>query len=139
MNDDELKELESKLRSWRPRRPSPAIKWRLFVASVPQLVRSWNARWQRQMRFGVLCLPATACLLLAFLSLNSEPGITQGSTRRELVVQTLSSNQSCVTYLPDAAEQGQNAPLPSTSPESSIFRWTNASGSPSMILFTPSR
>jgi hypothetical protein len=137
MSDDELKQLESKLRSLQPRRPSPAVKWRLLIAAGAFLPNA--ARWQRQLRFCGLCLPATACLLLTFMSLNSESGITQGSSHRELVVQTLSSNQSCVTYLPDAAEEGQNAPVPLTPQQSAIFRWTNASGSPSMIRFTPSR
>ncbi len=42
MDENEMKSLESRLRSWRPRRPSATLKWRLFLAraaSVPRMIR----------------------------------------------------------------------------------------------------
>ena len=32
MNENEMKSLETRLRSWRPRRASATLKWRLFLA-----------------------------------------------------------------------------------------------------------
>ena len=34
MTENEMKSLENQLRSWRPRRPSAALKWRLFLAAL---------------------------------------------------------------------------------------------------------
>ncbi len=68
MDENEMKSLESRLRSWRPRRASATLKWRLFLAratNVPRMIRV--AGW---------LTPATACALLTMLVLNSENAAT---------------------------------------------------------------
>ena len=56
MNENEMKSLENRLRSWRPRRASATLRWRLFLAraaSVP-----------RMMRLPGRLTPTTACALV---------------------------------------------------------------------------
>jgi hypothetical protein len=118
MNDDELKQLETKLRSWQPRRPSPALKWRLAVASGTFL--------HRTARLGGMLIPAAACLLLAILSFNANSAFSGAHIHTPLLAIN-SSNQNAEIYWPALDGSGENRPLPE------IFKWTNASGSPSSM------
>ena len=71
MTENEIKSLENQLRSWRPRRPSAALKWRLFLPPS----RNATARW-----LGWLT-PAAACAWLVVLSLDSGNGVPSAARR----------------------------------------------------------
>jgi len=120
MNDDELKQLETKLRSWRPRRPSATLKFKLAVASGNLLPRA--------ARFASWLVPATACVLLAVINLNSQNGFS-GISHSPMAGIVL-SNQNYVTFCGGLNEQGEN------SPSAHIFKWTNANVSMSNMRFT---
>jgi len=119
MNDDELKQLETKLRSWRPRRPSATLKFKLAVASGNLLPRA--------ARFASWLVPATACVLLAVINLNSQniSGISH-PTMAGIIL----SNQNYAAFCGEWNAQGEN------SPSAHIFKWTNANVSMSNMRFT---
>jgi len=118
MNDEDLKAMETKLRSWQPRRPSPTLKWKLIALSGRCLHRS--------ARVGGLLVPAAACALLAVLSLNSNSAFPGAGIHPPLLAIN-SSNQNAEIYWPALDASGENRPLPQ------IFKWTNASSSPSSM------
>ena len=116
-----MKSLESRLRSWRPRRPSATLEWRLLlarIASVPRMIRV--AGW---------LTPATACALLTMLVLNSENAIPSG-VHGQPSIMALVSNQSYAVYATSRQSEQNNL---------SIFTidLTNHSGSGSTLVFTP--
>ena len=113
---------ETQLRLWRPRRPSAGLKQRIFiarVASLPQIARVLG--W---------LTPATACVLLVFLVLNSEYTASIGASHQEPILATIMSNQSYAAYLANH-RMGQNDLSAVT------FDWTNRSGSTSSMGFPP--
>ena len=121
MDENEMKSLETRLRSWRPRRPSATLKWRLFLAraaSVPRMVRI--AGW---------LTPATACALLTMLILNSENAGPAGGQRQPSIM-AMMSNQSYAVYLTSRQAEQNNLSV-------FTFDWTNGSGSGSTLHFTP--
>jgi hypothetical protein len=123
MNENEMKLLETRLRSWRPRRPSATLKWRLFLAraaSVPRMMRV--AGW---------LTPATACALLTMLILNSENTVLTGSSRQPSIM-AMMSNQSYAVYATSRQSEQNNLSV-------FTFDWTNSSGSGSTLRFTPFR
>jgi hypothetical protein len=123
MDENEMKLLETRLRSWRPRRPSATLKWRLLLAraaSVPRLMRV--AGW---------LTPATACALLTLLILNSESA-TPTAGRRSPFSMAMISNQSYAVYATSRQSQQNNLSV-------FTFDWTNGSGSGSTLRFMPSR
>ena len=123
MSENEMKSLESRLRSWRPRRPTATLKWRLFlarVASVPRLMRV--AGW---------LTPATACALFTVLILNSE-NAAPASGRRPPAIMAMMSNQSYAVYATSRQSEQNNLSL-------FTFDWTNGSGSGSIQRFMPFR
>ena len=123
MNENELKSLETRLGSWRPRRPSATLKWRLFLAraaNVPRMVRV--AGW---------LTPATACGLLTLLLLNSESA-APASGRRSPFSMAMISNQSYAVYATSRQSEQNNL-------SAFTFDWTNGSGSGSTLRFTPFR
>jgi len=118
MNDEDLKALETKVRSWQPRRPAPALKWKLIALS---------GRWlHRSARVGGLLLPAAACLLLAVLNINSNNAFP-GAVIHHPLLEINSSNQNAEIYWPALDRNGENCP------PSQIFKWTNTSSSPSSM------
>ena len=119
MNDDELKQLETKLRSWRPRRPSATLKFTLAVVSG-----NWLPRATRLVGW---LTPVAACVLLAVLNLNSQNDFSR-VTRTPVAL--ILSNQNYATYWQGLNEQGEN------SPSAHIFKWTNANDSMSNMRFT---
>jgi len=115
--------LENRLRSWRPRRPSAALKLRLAFARAAAI--------PRMLRFAGWLTPATACVLLALLSLNSE---NAASLRRlpSLSLASIISNDNYAVYTTCHQSQQNNL---------SVFTsdWTNRSGSASIISFPQAR
>ena len=118
-----MKSLETRLRSWRPRRPSVTLKWRLFLAraaSVPRMIRV--AGW---------LTPATACALLTLLILNSENAVPAG-VHRQPSIMAMMSNQSYAVFATSRQSEQNNL-------SAFTFDWTNGSGSGSTLCFTPFR
>lgn len=119
MNDDELKQLETKLHSWQPRRPSPTLKFKLAIASGNLLPCAT--------RFASWLVPVTACALVVVLNLDSQNSFSGISPRP---VALILSNQNYATFCDGLKAQGEN------SPPAQIFKWTNASASLSNMRFT---
>ena len=115
-----MKSLEDQLHSWRPRRPSVTLKWRLFSAPSSSSTA----------RFLGWLTPAAACMWLALLSLDSGSGIAVPGHPTPMIAM-ISSNQSCGACWAEIAERGENAPIPA------IIKWTNTGSSTSTIGFTP--
>ncbi len=118
-----MKSLETRLRSWRPRRASATFRWRLFLAraaNVPHTVRI--ACW---------LTPATACALLTMLVLNSE-NAAPGSGHRQPSIMAMMSNQSYAVSVTSRQSEQNNLSV-------FTFDWTNGSGSGSISSFTPFR
>jgi len=101
--------LENQLASWRPRRPSPGLKRKLFGAPMrlaPKL--AWAV--------GSL-VPAAACLLLTFSAFNpGNPGI---SSHNGPMIAAILSNQNSAAYAPGNLNERQNSLFSVT------FDWTN--------------
>ena len=123
---NELNPLETPLRSWTPRPPSQGLKARLFgnpssAEAHPRLAPGWLA-------------PATACLLLLFITFNQTGGglarVAVSSGQGPMVAITL-SNVSLAAYLPGSFPYEQNAVPANT------FEWTNTSRSPSSMASFP--
>ena len=118
-----MKSLENRLRSWRPRRASVTLKWRLFLAraaSVPRMIRL--AGW---------LTPATACALLTMLVINSENAAPTGGSRQPFVIAMLSNQSYAVSVTSRQSEQNNLSVF--------TFDWTNRSNSGSISPFTPFR
>ena len=108
-----MKSLESRLRSWRPRRPSATLRWRLFLAravNVPRMLRV--AGW---------LTPTTACALLTLLVLNSENAVPAGGHRLPSIMAMLSNQSYAVSMTSRQSEQNNLSVF--------TFDWTNHSGS----------
>ena len=116
-----MNSLENRLRSWRPRRPSATLRWRLFLAPAASL--------PRVLKFAGWLTPATACLLVAILSLNSE---NAGRGLPSLSLASIMSNQNYAVYATSRQSQQNNLSV-------FISDWTNRSGSASIISFPQAR
>ncbi len=110
----ETDSLETRLRSWRPRRPSAKLERRLFGAPARLLPK---VAWL----LGSLA-PATACLLLTLSMFN--PGNSGHSLRHEPLVAMILSNQNYAAYASDNFRGAQNNLSAVT------FEWTNHSDFP---------
>jgi len=113
---------ETRLRSWRPRRPSAGLKRRIFSADPGRSAAAWLV--------GSLA-PVAACALLTLLVFNSGNGFPAGSARHEPMMAMILSNQSFAAYAADGSQSAQNRL------SSVILDWTNDGGSTSSIGFTP--
>ena len=108
-----MKSLENRLRSWRPRRASATLKWRLFLAdtvNVPRMLRV--AGW---------LTPTTACAMLTLLVLNSENAAPVGGHRQPAIMAMLSNQSYAVSMTSRQSEQNNLSVF--------TFDWTNRSGS----------
>ena len=112
---NEMRRLETQLRSWRPRRPSARLERRIFGTSGPAPdVRAL-------MR---VLVPAAACLILTMAMLNQPDRNEVSAAAGQGVVMAMSlSNQSYAAYLPGSFACEAN--------RLDTFRWTNGGGSPS--------
>jgi hypothetical protein len=118
-----MKSLESRLCSWRPRRASATLKWRLFLAratNVPRMIRI--AGW---------LTPATACALLTMLILNSENAAT-ATGHRQYSIMAMMSNQNYAVYATSRQSVQNNLAV-------FTFDLTNGSDSGSTLRFMPFR
>ena len=108
----EMDSLETRLRSWQPRRPSAKLKQRLFAAPASFMPKTL---WL----LGSLA-PATACVLLTFSVFNSEN--TGSLLHHEPVSAMILSNQNYAAYASDNFRGSQNGL------SSVTFDWTNHGG-----------
>jgi hypothetical protein len=123
---NEMREIETTIRSWNLRQPSACVSDAIFGAEAcaePPRARESHAplafRW---------LVPATAGLLL--LCVMANPRGTQGlsgSTNGEPMMAMILSNQSSIPYLPGSFKADENNVPADT------FEWTNVSGSNSSI------
>lgn len=101
--------LENHLRSWRPRRPCPRLKRRLFGRpAVTREAISLSLRWMA---------PAAACLLLVVTMARQGSGFRSSGTGPMLGL--ISSNLSYTNLLPHNRSSGHNRVFPAS------FEWTN--------------
>ena len=114
-----MKSLESRLRSWRPRRPSATLKWRLFLARAAHGARVANI--PRMIRIAGWLTPTTACALLTLLVLNSENAAPAGGRRQPAIMAMLSNQSYAVSMTSRQSEQNNLSVF--------TFDWTNRSGS----------
>jgi hypothetical protein len=117
---NEMNELETRLRSWAPRRPSANIERRLFAARPP---RAGSTAWP-----GWLSA-AAACLLFALAAtgrLDDFKGGSQSVEQGPFVAMIL-SNQSYAAFLPGSFQPEHNRF------RADSFEWTNASSSTSSM------
>ena len=126
MDENEMKSLEGRLRSWRPRRASATLRWRLFLARGARV-----ANVTRMMRVAGWLTPATACALLTMLVLDSENAATTASHRQPFIM-AMMSNQNYAVYATSRQSEQNNLSV-------FTFDLTNDSGSGSTLRFTPFR
>src|SRR5690348_3639646 len=91
MNEKQMNLLESQLRSWRLRRPSPKVKRRLFPGAAADDTASFSLRW---------LAPAAACLLLALTIVNQGPALSANASHRQPMMGLISSNVNYTNLLP---------------------------------------
>ena len=116
----ELNELEVRLRSWVPRRPSAKLKRRLF--------RQQSAGLEQTPSFRLSWLPpATAAALLLCVLFNQHSSQALSSSGANSIVAVALSNQSIAPWLPGSFSREHNG-LPS-----GTFEWTNGSSASSGI------
>jgi len=123
MNENEMKSLETRLRSWRPRRVSATLRWRLFLARGARV-----ANMTRMMRMAGWLTPATACALLTMLVLDSENVATTAGHWQPFAM-AMMSNQNYAVYATSRQSEQNNLSV-------FTFDWTNGSGSGSTLRFT---
>jgi hypothetical protein len=116
----ELNELEVRLRSWAPRRPSAKLKRRIFGQLEVAKER------EPSFRFSWLP-PATAALLLLCVLFNQHSSQALSSASSNPMIAVALSNQSIAPWLDGSFSREHNG-LPTGS-----FEWTNGSSSGSGI------
>ena len=116
----ELNELELRLRSWAPRRPSAALERRLFRQPVPETVSEppFRLSWMP---------PAMAALMLLCVLFNQHSSQALSSAGSNSMVAVALSNQSIAPWLPGSFCREHNG-LPN-----GTFEWTNGNNSSSGI------
>ena len=110
-----MNEVETYLRGWTPRRPSPGLERRLFPRPRPAESRpalSW-----------LWLSPVAACLLIVLVNSGFRPdGPVAAELRQGPLVAMILSNQSYAAYLPGSFQRNEN--------RWDTFDWTNTSGFP---------
>jgi hypothetical protein len=117
---------ETRLRSWQPRRPSDALKRRIFAAPrhTARLVM-WSLR---------RLTPAAACLLVAVAAVHQGRHLAGDTTAPGAGFGLSGSNQILMAWLP------ANGALEENRVSRVTFGWTNRSGSTSSISsFSPDK
>jgi len=127
-----MNELETQLRMWAPRRPSAALKERLFAHPSTQPATAkpdTGSSAPPSFRLSWLA-PATVCLVAMCALFAQRNPVINGSGDSAPMVAVILSNHSASAYLPgsyDSTLAGRNR-LPADT-----FEWTNRSGSTSSI------
>lgn len=120
---NETKELETQLRSWKPRRPSPRLERRLFGRVAAPLCHPALLR---------VLVPAAACLILTVAMLNPPQHDRNVTINDPAALMAASlSNQSFASYLPGSFQCEAN--------RLDSFRWTNGGGISSLMHFVSPR
>jgi hypothetical protein len=116
----ELNELELRLRSLAPRRPSAGLERRLFRRPVPKTIPEPGFRlsWMP---------PAMAALMLLCVLFNQHSSQALSSAGSNSMVAVALSNQSIAPWLPGSFSREHNG-LPN-----GTFEWTNGNNSSSGI------
>ena len=116
----ELNELETRLRSWVPRRPSARLERHLFrrPRAAEDAAPAFRLGWLP---------PATAALLLLCVLFNQHSSQAISSAGSNSMVAMALSNQSIAPWLPGSFSREHNG-LPT-----GTFEWTNDSRSSSGI------
>ena len=106
---NETKRLETKLHSWKPRRPSARLERRIFGES------GITPGARALMR---VLIPAAACVILTLAMLNQpdRSGVSVAAGQGAIMAMSL-SNQSYAAYLPGSFACEAN--------RLDTFRWTN--------------
>ncbi len=123
-----MSELERLLQSWTPRRPSRAVKERVFrrgnvILKEESVAFDGSGAAVMQtapFRLGWFA-PATVSLLLACVLFNHHNSFVLSDTTGGPLVAAALSNQSAAAWLPGSFERSQNS-LPVDA-----FDWTNVS------------
>src|ERR1700744_4048882 len=113
---------ETQLRGWRPRRPSRALKNRIF-ATKPEAA-AMPAAWKWS-----FAAPAMVCSFFALMMFHFNGPEIMHETKPALSL--LASNGSSMVRFSDEAQEPQNHLAAVT------FDWTNHTGFKSSIGFTP--
>jgi len=124
-----MQSLENRLRSWRPRRPSATLRYRLFLTLAAHGARIANM--PRMLRVASWLTPATACALLTLLILNSE-NTAPATGHQQPSIMAMMSNPSYAVYATSRQSVQNNLSV-------FTFDWTNGSSSGSTSGFTPSQ
>ena len=117
---------ETQLRGWRPRRPSRALKNRIFADATADYaegrreVVKWN--WS-------CATPALVCVVFATLMFHFNGAEVLHESKPSLAM--ISSNQTRVASFSDSAQETENHMASIT------FDWTNHTSFQSSIGFTP--
>ena len=106
----EMNTLETRLRSWTPRRPSPGLERRV-LGSEPSAHFSLS-------RLATVLVPTAACLLLAIpMARQSAHELLPNEGQRAAMVAMSLSNQNYAAYLPGSFQPTAN--------RVDTFEWTN--------------
>lgn len=118
---NERKTLETRLRSWKPRRPSPQLERRLFGRV------EWDPGVQALCRW---LTPLAACAILTVAALHhpAGSGARAVADAEEILVMSL-SNQHYASFLPGSFQCEAN--------RLNTFGWTNGGRFPSSTLSIP--
>jgi hypothetical protein len=118
---NEMKALETQLRSWKPRRPSAKLEQKLFGRMELDPGVQALIRW---------LTPLAACAILTVTALNhpSETGERAAAEAAEILAMSL-SNQHYASFLPGSFQCEAN--------RLDTFGWTNGGRFPSSTLSIP--
>ena len=118
---NEMKTLETRLRSWKPRRPSAKLEAKLFGRGESDPSLKALTRW---------LTPVTACAILTMLALSHTVSTGERAAVYSAEILALSlSNQHYAAYLPGSFQCEAN--------RLDTFGWTNGGGFPSSPLSVP--
>ena len=128
---NEMNELETQLRMWAPRRPSAALRAKIFVSpteiqSTPASERAMAESAPPSFRLSWLPPVAVCVVAMCVLFVQRNPVISASGDSGPMMA-VIMSNHSASAYLPAATLAGRNG-LPADT-----FEWTNRSGSTSSI------
>jgi len=129
---NEMNELETQLRMWAPRRPSAALKQRIFAsrdqapATCSRDDRPETESSPTSFRLSWLAPVAVCVVAMCALFVQRNPVISASGDSGPMMA-VIMSNHSASAYSPAATLAGRNG-LPADT-----FEWTNRSGSTSSI------